>query len=288
MKYSLIISVLLFSFLTSAQHLKLDKICDLDKKLYETSGLVLIDNKYLITHNDGGNKSEVYVLDLKGKMIKTIEVDEAKNHDWEDLARDDKGRLFIGDFGDNNNDRKEKYIYILRAGFVNDKNEKVNADKITFTYSDQKEFPPKKEELNFDAEAFIWMNNQFYIFTKCRTKPYTGLSYIYTIPDTEGKHVAKKIGKLQFCNSNWQFCSVTGADYNPTTKELSILTYSKLYVFSKFSGHQFWKGEKKIYNIGSIKQREAICYKGKNSWYITDEYRRGIGGGNLYEAQLSK
>ena len=160
MKYSLIISSLFFSFLGTSQHLKLDKICDLDKKLYETSGLVLIDNKYLITHNDGGNKSEVYVLDLKGKILKTIEVDEAKNRDWEDLARDDKGRLFIGDFGDNLNNRKEKYIYILRAGFVDDKNQKVNADKITFTYPDQKDFPPKKDAMNFDAEAFIWMNNR--------------------------------------------------------------------------------------------------------------------------------
>ena len=272
----------------SAQHLKSLKICDLDKKLYETSGLVLIDNKYLITHNDGGNKSEIYVLNLEGKLLKTIDVDEAKNRDWEDLATDDQGRLYIGDFGDNLNVRDKKQIYILRSGFVDDKNQKVNADKITFTYPDQKKFPPHKSEMNFDAEAFIWLNGQIYIFTKCRTKPFTGISYIYTIPATEGEHVAKKIGRFQFCSSNWQWCSVTAADYNPKTKELSILTYSKLYVYSNFKGHNFWEGKRKTYNITSIKQREAICYNGKNSWYMTDEYRRGFGGGNLYKLWLSE
>jgi hypothetical protein len=288
MKFLITISLLLCAFTNAAQHLRSKKICDLDEKLYETSGLVLIDNKYLITHNDGGNKSEIYVLDLNGKLLKTIEVDEAKNRDWEDLAKDDKGRLYIGDFGDNLNTRKERQIYILRAGFIKDKNEKVNADKITFTYPDQKKFPPAKEQLNYDAEAFIWAYGQLYIFTKCRTKPYTGISNVYTVPATEGNYVAKKIGSFQFCSSNWQWCSVTAADYNPITNELAILTYSKLYLFSNFKGHDFWKGKRKTYNITSVKQREAICYKGKNSWYLTDEYRRGIGGGNLYELSLVK
>ena len=65
-------------------------------------------------------------------------------------------RLFIGDFGNNYNKRGKNHIYILRAGFIKDKNNRVNADKITFTYEDQDKFPPKKESLNFDAEAFFW------------------------------------------------------------------------------------------------------------------------------------
>jgi hypothetical protein len=264
----------------------MNKICDLERKLYETSGLAFIDNKYIITHNDGGNKSELYVLNLKGELIKSIKVDEAKNYDWEDLALDDQGKLYIGDFGNNLNKREKCHIYVIKKNFVYDENQKVNAKKISFTYEDQKKFPPKKADHNFDAESFIWMNDSLYIFTKCRSKPFTGISNIYVVPAKPGKYEAKKIGKLQFCSSNWQWCSVTSADYNPKYNELTILTYSKIHVFSDFKGNQFWTGRRKSYNLPIIKQREAICYRGKNSWFMSDEYRRGLGGGNLYQLKL--
>lgn len=273
-------------FQTKANDIQVSKIANLPQKLYETSGLAIFDNKYLVTHNDGGNKSEVYILNFKGELVKTIDVDEAKNIDWEDLAQDRFGRLYIGDFGNNLNKREKNVIYILRAGFIHDKNERVNADKITFTYEDQKKFPPNKENLNYDAEAFFWKNDSLYILTKCRSKPFTGISNIYVIPAKTGKHKAKKIGSLQFCKTNWQWCSVTAADYNIERNELTVLTYSRLHIYSGFKGNKFWTGKYRSYNLPTIKQREAICYAGKNKWFLTDEYRRGLGGGNLYKIQL--
>ncbi len=264
------------------------KIANLPNKIYETSGLELFQNKYLISHNDGGNKSDIYVLNLKGELIKTIDIDEAKNVDWEDLTQDDKGRLYIGDFGNNLNRREKCNIYVIKPNFIQDENQRVNATKISFYYEDQKKFPPKKEKLNYDAEAFFWKDDSLYILTKCRTKPFTGVSNIYVIPAKKGKHKARLIGSFQFCKSNWQWCSVTSADYNPKTKTLAVLTYSKLYLISDFKGSQFWNGKMTAYNIPGIKQREAICYKGRNSWYLTDEYRKGIGGGNLYELSIKK
>lgn len=277
---------LIFGSSVIAQKVQVKKICDLEKKFYETSGLVLLHDKYLITHNDGGNKSEVYLLDTTGKLMLTIDVDEAKNEDWEDLALDDKGRLFIGDIGNNYNQRKKLHFYILRSGFELDKNQRVNADKITFTYEDQTAYPPEKNKMNFDAEAFIWKDDKLYIFTKCRTKPFTGISNVYVLPAKPGKYVAKKIGSFQYCSSAWQLCGVTAADYNPSTKELIVMTYSRLHVYANFPGHQFWKGKHTVYNLPGIKQREAICYRGKNSWYMTDEYKRGFGGGNLYKVTV--
>ena len=270
----------------TAQKIQVKKICDLDKKFYETSGLVFLHNKYLITHNDGGNKSEIYLLDTNGRHLLTIDVDEAKNQDWEDIALDDKGRLYIGDIGNNYNNRKKLQIYILRSGFEFDKNRKVNADKITFTYEDQKSFPPDKNNMNFDAEALIWKDDKIYIFTKCRSKPFTGVSNVYVIPAEPGQYIAKKIGAFQFCSSAWQFCGVTAADYNPSTKELLVMTYSRMHIYSDFPNHEFWKGKHSVFSLPGIKQREAICYASKNSWFMTDEYKYGFGGGNLYKVSL--
>jgi len=277
---------LLTSLSGSSSGIKMVKIAKLPNIMYETSGLIYYKDKYIITHNDGGNKSEIYLLNLKGELVKTIDVDEINNKDWEDIATDKAGRLYIGDFGNNLNKRKKCVVYILKKDFSTDKNRRVNPKKIEFTYEDQKKFPPKKENLNYDAEALIWMKDSLYIFTKCRSKPFTGISKIYSLPDKEGKYEAKLIGQIQFCKSNWQWCSVTAADYNPETKTLVLLTYSKLYVISKFKGSQFWTGKIKSYNLPTLKQREGICFKGPNSWYMSDEYKRGLGGGNLYTLKV--
>ena len=274
-----------FSFNGDAQ-IGLKKIVKLPKKMYETSGLLLYKNKFLITHNDGGNESEIYVLNKRGKHIKTIDIEDTKNHDWEDLAQDKAGNIYIGDFGNNNNDRKKLQILILKNGFI-DKN-KVDPKKITFWYEDQEKFPPKKSKLNYDCEAFFEKDGLLYLLTKCRTKPFSGVSKVYVIPAKKGKYKAKLLGQFQFCSTSWQFCSVTSADYNYRSKTLTVLTYGKLYIVTNIKNNEFWNADIQMYNIPHIKQREAVAYLGKNKWYLTDEYKRGFGGGNLYEMYLKR
>ena len=262
------------------------KIKSLPKTIIETSGLIYYQNKYLITHNDGGNKSELFILDTLGNLIKTIDILDTKNKDWEDLAKDDNGNIFIGDFGDNFNTRKKSQIYIIKKGFIF--NDKVASEKITFWFEDQKSFPPKKDDLNYDCEAFFYKDGYLYLLTKCRSKPFTGISKMYRIPAKKGKHKAKLIGQFQFCSTAWQFCSVTSADYDLASKTLTILTYGKMYVITNIKNNEFWNAPIKMYNIPRIKQREAITYVGNNKWFITDEFRKGFGGGNLYQITVAK
>jgi hypothetical protein len=278
--------VFLLLFVSAHAQLRMKKIAKLPSKMYETSGLVYYKNKYLITHNDGGNKSEIFVLNTKGEEVKTINIKDTKNRDWEDMTMDSQGRLYIGDFGNNYNEREKCQIYILPSNFIDKKG--IEPWKITFTYEDQKKFPPKKEDRYYDCEAFFWKDGKLYLLTKCRTKPFTGISKIYELPAAPGKHKAKLIGQLNFCKTGWRFCSVTSADYDAKTNSLTVLTYSKMYVIRNFEGIEFWNGEITSYSLPLIKQREAICYKGKNSWYMTDEYKKGIKGGNLYVLELKK
>ena len=61
----------------------------LSKKLDETSGLEVIDDK-LITINDSGNDPIIFYLDQKGNIIDSRKLDCCKNNDWESLAADDE------------------------------------------------------------------------------------------------------------------------------------------------------------------------------------------------------
>ena len=80
---------------------QLTLIRHLPKALNEVSAVQTTPNSDLIWMlNDGGNSSKLYGISPEGKFVKEVRIN-AKNHDWEDLTTDEKGNLFIGDFGNN-------------------------------------------------------------------------------------------------------------------------------------------------------------------------------------------
>ena len=108
----------------------------------ENSGLVKAwQDGYYWTHNDGGGNPELYMLNATGQLFDTLEVKDAINVDWEDLAKDSKGSLYIGDFGNNSNKRENLNIY---------KRSSLTVEKINFKYS------------NCFSIIFIFIHSNFY------------------------------------------------------------------------------------------------------------------------------
>ena len=112
---------------------------------------------------DAKSMSAPYVLFRKGDIKESLKIDHAKNQDWEDLTMDIAGNLYIGDFGNNANKRKDLVIYKIPKEEMDKK--EPNADKIEFKYPQQKDFPPRKDSLYFDTEGFFHLNDYLYIFT---------------------------------------------------------------------------------------------------------------------------
>jgi hypothetical protein len=76
-------------------------LADLPRDLNEVSGNQTLPHSKLIwIHNDSGNASKIYGVSRKGTIVKELTID-AVNQDWEDITRDEKGNLYIGDFGNN-------------------------------------------------------------------------------------------------------------------------------------------------------------------------------------------
>lgn len=122
----------------TAQNLSLTKVTSLGQEVAETSGLLNVDGR-IFTHNDSGNKAELYELDtVSGAVKRKIVVTNASNNDWEDLSSDDHF-IYIGDFGNNRGDRKNLRIYrVSREQLLSSEN--IQADTINFIYDDQKTF----------------------------------------------------------------------------------------------------------------------------------------------------
>ena len=218
------------------------------------------------------------LIDLHGKHLKTVALKNATNVDWEDLARDDN-YLYIGDIGNNQNKRKDLCVYKVKISDVLSKKEVV-AQKISFYYSDQKEFPPQKRQLNFDAEGMIVYKESVYIFTKNRTDPWTGISTVYTLPNQRGSYKARKHSELYVGEQGWWQDAITGADI--FNDQLYLLTYNRVF---RLNIADLDRSPSFTQEFKRMTQKEAIVVLDKNTFLIADEVKRLMGGGNLYKIE---
>jgi hypothetical protein len=258
-------------------------ISNLSKSLEEVSGTEVVSNSKLIWMlNDRGNKSKIYGVSKKGKIVKVIKVN-AKNNDWEDLTSDEKGNLYIGDFG--NNESRRKNLAILK---VNAKDllssKKVEVEKIRFYYPNQTNFPPKRKQLFFDAESFFYHKNSFYIFTKSRVKSKFGKTALYKIPATKGNHKAEFISDFNSCDE--MNCWITSADISNDGKKVALLSPSSVLIFSDYNKDDFLSGKLTKIPFNYNSQKEGVAFKNNNTLLITDEKSHGVGGG-FYELKIN-
>lgn len=276
--YKFIIVLLLGNF--SAYGQKLVRIGTLPERVNESSGLAFYNDSLLITHNDSGDKTTLYFVSLKGKLIHQVVIENAVNTDWEDICTDDQGNIYVGDIGNNNNDRKSLTIYKISMHQLLGK-EKIIAEIITFSYPDQHAFPPIDSLKNFDAEGLAYHNDSLLIFTKCRANPFNGYTFCYKVPTTPGKHVAHKSFELFIGNKGFMKDAVTAATIYKD--KLYLLTYNRFLIYNYQQGK--WEFQEQHFTK-PYSQKEAIITRDNHQIYITDEVQKIVGGGKLYKMEL--
>jgi hypothetical protein len=262
----------------------LKTLYSLPKKLKEVSGITYFpENNLIYTLEDSGNKNAIYAINSNGKIAKTITISNATNVDWEDITKDKSGNLYIGDFGNNDNERKDLCIYKVNKNQLN-KDLAVAEYKVSFSYPEQTEFPPKKKELFYDVEGFFEHGNYFYLFTKNRSKGFDGTAFIYKILNAPGTQKATKIGEFKTCD-NYNHCVLTSATISPDGKKVILLSHDKIVLFKGYKGDLFHKGTQTEIKLNHFSQKEAIVFKDNNTLLIADEKTNKVGG-NVYEFKL--
>ncbi|MEM9361129.1 MAG: hypothetical protein AAGA43_00770 [Bacteroidota bacterium] len=281
-------------FLFSVQYAsgQLTTLGNLPLSIDESSGIENGENYTIWTFNDSGGRQELYQCDTTGKLVRTLKIKNAANDDWEDITQDDEGHFYIGNFGNNSNKRKELSLFKIKIPQQqNESIDFVSAEKISFRFEDQTEFPPPKNQMNFDCEAVFWFNKRLYLFTKHRTLPMK--TNLYSIPDKPGNHIAKKIGSFATGVAKpgehpWFGYWVTAADISPDKNKVALISGTTLWIFYDFENDNFLKGKVKTISLERNTQKEAVCFANDTTIYITDEYIRSSGsGGKLYKIDLS-
>lgn len=252
--------------------------------LEEVSGMEYVtDSKTLWVVEDSGNRSVIYGLDAAGNRTTTVELG-VPNRDWESLAADAEGNLYVGDFGNNSNNRKDLTIHKILAGSLKSNAAPVAATT-TFYYPQQQNFPPKKSEAFYDAEAFLEHNGYFYIFSKNRSSKFDGTLSVYRVPNKPGNYPTELLGQLRTCGEKGA-CAVTAADISPDGNTIVLLTEDSIWLLEGFDGTNVEGKNLKRLPLGHASQKEGVCFKDDDTLLITDEQSGGEGG-KLYEVKLS-
>lgn len=228
--------------------------------------------------NDSHNPPLLFRFDpVAGKLLETRLLP-VPNRDWEDLGCDPKGNLYIGDFGNNYNKRKDLRIYKYNPATG-------TLDSIMFSYPDQKAFPPAgTRDWNFNCEAMVFFQDSLHLFSKNSFNG-NGFSKHYVLPARPGNYVAELRDSFQFKNR-----VITGAGISADGKQLSLtsyiigtrlgfIPYTKCSVFhlTDFKGSNFFRGKikrQKLRKFLIARQYESVTQWNEHCWLVANEGRK--------------
>lgn len=259
-----------------AQTIQPEIIVHLPASLYESSGIEVSDINSIWTHNDSGDSAKIYNIDTLGNILRVVVFDVDSAIDCEESTRDAAGNYYLGDFGNNANNRTNLRIYKIPNPETSSA-DTIVPQLITFQYEDQLLFPPDSTHMNFDCEAMFHFQDSLYLFSKNRGT--SMFCKMYRLPDEPGDFVAELVDS--FNTGTW----ITSADISPSGNCMVLLSETRLWLFSNISGTAFFKADAQLFSM-YFTQKEAIVFVNDSLLYITDEYLMGLGG-NLYRLDLS-
>lgn len=272
------VATLFIPSLLIAQNQNIPRRSKLPAVLKEVSGMVCTSKGEVWLLNDSHNPSDLFRYDpVENKVIETRHLP-VPNRDWEDLATDDKGNLYIGDVGNNYNRRKDLRIYRY--------NPTTQAlDSILLQYPDQKEFAPAdKKHWNFNCEAVVFFRDSLHLFSK---NSFKGNFYTkhYVVPAKPGQYVAELRDSICLKNR-----VVTGAAISHDGHTLSLTSYiigkrfgflpftkATVFYFQDFKGSAFLQGKqarKRLPKFLIARQYESVTQWTNDRWLVANEGRK--------------
>lgn len=245
------------SFREKKEKYKITKVGFLNDKIKESSGLEMgnTDTTFFTMNDDTYNV--IYEVNQTGKLINSFHINNVSNVDWEELAKNKNGDLFIGDFGNNKSRRANLKIYI-----VNLKNNKDSLQTITFDYADQTDYSPSKKGLNYDCEAFFSFKDSLYLFSKNRS---SHKERMYVIPAKAGDYSAEVNQTIKLKGM------VTAADISPDETKFALLTYGYIYLFDIVDQKINFNHPRSCIKFSKAKQAEGLVFINNDDMLVSNE-----------------
>lgn len=252
-------------------------------EIEEGSGLEITDNTYW-SFNDNSGKERLYQFDKNGRLVHTLKLD-VKKEDWEDITQDESGNFYLGDFGNNDNNRRDLKIYKILQSELQSL-AKIKPAIIAFSFEDQSQFPPPDTQQHFDIEAMFALQNKLYLFTKDRSKPFSGKTRLYQLNNEIGTQTATFICEFQ-TDSKKAKGAITAGDISPDKSKIALLSNEVVWVFHGFTDTDFFNGSNDRFELPIKKQMEGIVFSDDCHLILINE-RKFNQPGELFRMNICK
>lgn len=166
------------------------------------------------THNDG-KSAGLYAVTREGKLVAQFTVFGAALTDWEDIALDDLGRLYVGDIG--NNDAKRTQLAVHQ---IDEPDPKLTGLPVKIKRTWLLRYPGQR----FDCESlFVWRGSG-YVISKVFDDQYAEI-YRFPLGEQKQPFVLEKVCRLPIRSP------VTGADLSADGRRLAVVAKNGAYLF---------------------------------------------------------
>lgn len=194
-----------------------EQVGTIDSPLIPESSGIVESRKYpgvFWTHNDSGNPAEVFAITREGKLINRFAI-RATNTDWEDIAIDDAGHLYLADIGNNAHNRTTVQVYRIA-----EPDPKAPGNPIPPDQTYQLTFPAEP----FDAESLFFLGDSGFVISKHRDLTLAGI-YQFDLKKPTVRQTLTKVTDAPIR------VPVTAADVSRDGKFLAIMTVAGPSVF---------------------------------------------------------
>lgn len=227
----------------------------------EASGIAdsKLNKEALWIEEDGGNPAQLQLLQYNGNLLKKIQIKNAVNRDWEDLAigvgpMNNTSYLYIADIGDNNVQHPNYNIYRFPEPAAT--MDTVYAwDKINFSYPDGAH----------DAGALLIDNETKNIYIITKTTSFAKVYKLVYPQSTVNITTAILVNTLSLSN-------VVSAALFSNGEEIILKTYTGLYYWQRTTGQTIESAlQEQPLSLDYLQepQGEAVCFKNDGSGFFT-------------------
>ena len=248
----------------------LHRLGSMPGRISESSGVAVsrAHSNVLWTHNDSGDRARVFAVDTLGNLIAEIDVDGARNRDWEDISLgpcpdmiEADWCLLIADTGDNAERRRDVDLYFLPEPDPYGAGDDVKAERIQLSYENGSH---DVEGVALAPDGTVWLVS----------KGRSGRVFLYriTAEQLRGDHIDVELLQVLPITPSRQIGRwITGASVHPDGDRIAIRSYTELYILELSDGGvnpgtavTCWLG-------ASEPQGEAVDWFGGDDLIMTSE-----------------
>ena len=226
------------------------------------------------TLSDSGNPAAIYALARDGRLLGSFEIEGVTNNDWEAMALDDAGRIYIGDVGNNANRRRDLEVLVVEEPTVElEGNHRVGPppaplpviERLPYHYREQVQ-PPDGRIRDFDCEGLFWARGKLYLLTKERS---SGGTVLYRFDQGATRPFLARVGRFDFGDfAGPSGMTTTGADASFDGATLAVLGYRAVFLFERPAEGDNYLSSQPTRTIrlsqGVTKQAEGIAWDGED------------------------